>query len=65
LDIRKKSSPGKVVRHWNVLSSVEADAPSPETFKARLEQALGNGMELLVALCTAGELGWVALRGPF
>ena len=54
-----------MVRHWNVLSSVEADAPSPETFKARLEQALGNGMELLVALCTAGELGWVALRGPF
>jgi len=54
-----------VVRHWIVFSSVEADAPSPETFKARLEQALGNGMELLVALCTAGELGWVALRGPF
>ena len=38
---------GKVERHWNVLPSVEVDAPSLETFKVRLDQAL----------CVAGELG--------
>ena len=44
LDIRKKFLTVRVVRHWNRLPSDVVDAPSLETFKARLEQALGNLM---------------------
>ena len=44
LDIRKKSSTVRVVRHWNRLPSDVVDAPSLETFKVRLDQALGNLM---------------------
>ena len=32
----------RVVRCWNKLPSDVVDAPSLETFKARLDQALGN-----------------------
>jgi len=32
----------RVVRHWNRLASDEVDAPSLETFKVRLDQAMGN-----------------------
>ena len=32
----------KVVRHWNGLSRDVVDALSLETFKARLDKALGN-----------------------
>ena len=42
LDIRKKSFTVRVVRHWNRLPRDVADAPSMETFKERLDQALGN-----------------------
>ena len=42
MDIRKKSSTVRVVRHWNRLPREEVDAPSLETLKARLDQALGN-----------------------
>ena len=42
LDKRKKSSIVRVVRHWNRLPSDVVDAPSMETLKARLDQALGN-----------------------
>jgi len=31
-----------VVRHWNMLLSKAVDAPSLETFKARLDGALSN-----------------------
>jgi len=34
----------RVVRHWNRLPSEVVDAPSLETFKARVDQALGNLM---------------------
>ena len=39
LYIRKQSFTIRVVRHWNRLSR---EVPSPETFTARLNQALGN-----------------------
>ena len=39
LYIRKQSFIIRVVRHWNRLSR---EVPSPETFTARLNQALGN-----------------------
>jgi len=32
----------RVVRHWNRLPTDVVDALSLETFKARLDQALGN-----------------------
>jgi len=42
LDIRKKSFTVRVLRHWNRLPRDVLDAPSLETFKARLDKALGN-----------------------
>ncbi|KFQ19598.1 hypothetical protein N332_02029, partial [Mesitornis unicolor] len=42
LDIRKKSFTMRVVDHWNRLPSEAVEAPSLETFKARLEGALSN-----------------------
>jgi len=44
LDVRKKSSTVRVVRPWNRLPREVVDAPSLETFKARLDKALGNLM---------------------
>ena len=41
LDIRKKSFTVRVVRHWSKLPGVMVDAPSLETFRARLDKALG------------------------
>jgi len=41
LDRRKKSFTVRVVRHWNRLPR-DVDALSLETFKARLDQALGT-----------------------
>jgi len=34
------------VKHWSRLSGEMVDAPSLETFKARLDRALSNLMEL-------------------
>ncbi|KFQ32437.1 hypothetical protein N332_06876, partial [Mesitornis unicolor] len=42
LDIIKKLLFKKVVKHWNKLPSEVVDAPSLETFKARLDGALNN-----------------------
>ena len=42
LDIMKKSSTVRVLRHWNRLTRNVVDAPSQETFKARLDKALSN-----------------------
>lgn len=56
LDIRKKSFIVKVVMHWNRLSRNVVDAPSLETFKAKLDQALGNLMWLYTSLLIAGDL---------
>lgn len=42
--------------HWNRLSRNVVDAPSLETFKAKLDQALGNLMWLYTSLLIAGDL---------
>jgi len=60
LDIRKKSFTLRMVRHWNRLPRDVVDAPSPETFKARLDQALGNLMELWCPCALQGS--WTRLQ---
>ena len=45
-DIRKKSFTVRLLRHWKWLPRDVVEAPSLKTAKARLEQALGNLMEL-------------------
>jgi len=42
LGIRKKFFTIRVVRHWNGLPREIAEAPSLETFRARLDGALSN-----------------------
>jgi len=42
LDIRKKSFTMRVVKHWRMLPGEVVEAPSLETFKARLDRALSN-----------------------
>jgi len=42
LDIRKKLFTMRVVKHWNRLPREVVDAPSLETFKARLDEALSS-----------------------
>ena len=41
------------------------DAPSMETFKARLNQALSNLLELWMPLFIAGLMDSMAFKGPF
>jgi len=46
LDIRKKYFTMRVVRHWTRLPREVVDAPFLETFKARLDGALSNLIQL-------------------
>ncbi|KFP93818.1 hypothetical protein N329_04924, partial [Haliaeetus albicilla] len=42
LDIRKTFFMMRVMKHWQRLPREVVDAPSPETFKSRLDRALSN-----------------------
>ncbi|KFP53095.1 hypothetical protein N323_09273, partial [Cathartes aura] len=42
LDIRKKFFTMRVVKHWNRLPREAVDAPSLETFQARLDRGLST-----------------------
>jgi len=57
LHVRKKFFTVRVVKHWNRLPREVLEAPSLETFKARLNGALSNLVELKMSLPTAGGLG--------
>jgi len=56
LDVRKKLFMTRVVRPWHRLPREMVDAPSLGTFKARLDRALSNLIQLKLSLLTAG--GW-------
>jgi len=57
LDTGKKFFAIRVVKHWNRLPREAVEAPSLETFKARLDGALSNLVWLKMSLLTAGGLG--------
>jgi len=65
LDIRKVFFTMMVVKRWNGLLREVVEAPSLETFKARLDGALCNLVELKMSLLSAGVLGWMISKGPF
>jgi len=46
----------RVVKHWHRLPREVVDAPSLETFKARLDGALSNLIQLKMPLLIVG--GW-------
>jgi len=55
----------RVVKPWPRLPRELVDAPSLETFQARLDGALSNLTQVKMSLLTAGWLGWMASEGPF
>jgi len=56
LDIRKKFFMLRVVKPWQRLPRTVGDAPSLETFQARLDRALSNLIWVKMSLLTAGGL---------
>jgi len=57
VDIRKRFFTMRVVKPWHRLPREVVDAPSLETFKARLDEALSNLIQLKMSLLTAWGLG--------
>jgi len=57
LDIRKTFFTVRVVKHWNELPREVVEAPSLETFKARLDGAVSNLVWFKMSQLTAGGLG--------
>jgi len=57
LDTRKNFFVIRVVKHWNRLPREVVEAPSLETFKARLDGALSSLVQMKMSLLTAGGLG--------
>jgi len=55
----------RVVKHRNRLPGEAVEAPSLETFEARLDRALSNLVWLKLSLLTAGGLGSMASKDPF
>jgi len=55
LDIRKKFFTMRVVKHWNGLPREAVEAPSLDTFKARLDGALSNLVWLKISLLTVRD----------
>jgi len=64
LDIRKKFFIPRVVKPWPRLPREVVDAPSLETFKARLDGALSSLVWQKVSLLTAAGLGLMTSKGP-
>jgi len=56
LDIRQKFFTMRVVKPWHRLPREVVEAPSLETFQARLDGALSNLIQLQMSLLAAG--GW-------
>ena len=63
--MRRKFFTQRVVTHWNRLPKEVVDAPSLETFKARLDVALGSLVWWLATLHIAGGLKLNDRCGPF
>jgi len=57
LGVSKKFFTMRVVKHWHRFPREVVEAPSLETFKARLDRALSNLLWLRMSLLTAGGLG--------
>jgi len=53
------------MKHWHRLPREVMEAPSLETFKARLDRALSNLVWLKMSLVTAGVLGQTTSKDPF
>ena len=56
LDRRKKYFTVRVVKHWDRLPGEAVEDPSLETFKARLDGALSNVIQLKISLFSAERL---------
>jgi len=65
LDIRKTFFTMRVEKHWNCFPSEVVEAPSLETFKARLDRAPSHLVSLKISLLTGGGLDYMTSRSPF